>query len=106
MAYEATSNAGGVGTTTQVVVGLFNNASDAHQAVTELRANGFSSSQIGAAFRNQSLYPETNRSSTGTLKHEGENWWEKLKDAFRSGDKVEARNEEALNAGSYPDVDP
>jgi hypothetical protein len=53
MAYETTSNAGGVETATQVVVGLFKNASDAHQALTELRAQGFSSSQIGAAFRSR-----------------------------------------------------
>ena len=55
MAYEATPNAAGVGTTTQVVVGLFNNAADAHQAVTQLRSAGFSSNQIGAAFRGQSI---------------------------------------------------
>ena len=53
MAYE--TNATDVGTTTHVVVGLFNNASDAHQAINQLRGNGFSSNQIGAAFRGRSL---------------------------------------------------
>ena len=93
MAYEATPNAAGVGTTTQVVVGIFNNATDAHQAVTQLRANGFSSRQIGAAFRSQSKYSDTTRTTTGAVKHDAENWWEKVKDAFRSDDKVETRKE-------------
>ena len=49
MAYQ--ENIGGVGTTAPVVVGLFKNANDAHTAVTQLKANGFTSEQIGAAFR-------------------------------------------------------
>jgi uncharacterized protein (TIGR02271 family) len=108
MAYEATPNAAGVGTTTQVVVGLFNNAADAHQAVTQLRAAGFSSNQIGAAFRGQSIDSSTNRTGTaatktGAVKQEAENWWEKVKDAFRSeDDKVETRREVAADSTSDP----
>ena len=107
MAYEATPNAAGVGTTTQVVVGLFNNAADAHQAVTQLRAAGFSSNQIGAAFRGQSIdpYRTDNTAKTGAIKHDAENWWEKVKDAFRPDDKVEARREVAA-ADSTLDTDP
>lgn len=110
MAYEATPDAAGVGTTTQVVVGLFNNAADAHQAVTQLRSAGFSSSQIGAAFRGQSSDAYTDRTDTattktGAVKHDAENWWEKVKDAFRSeDDKVETRREVA--ADSTLDTDP
>jgi uncharacterized protein (TIGR02271 family) len=83
MAYE-TTNAAGVGTATHVVVGLFNHASNAHQAVTELRANGFSANQIGAAFRNEAP------TEPG---YEKENWWEKVKDAFRPEDEKEVRRE-------------
>ena len=110
MAYEATPDAAGVGTTTQVVVGLFNNAADAHQAVTQLRSAGFSSNQIGAAFRGQSTDAYTDRTDTaatktGAVKHDAENWWEKVKDAFRSeDDKVETRREVA--ADSTLDTDP
>ncbi len=98
MAYETTSNAGSVGTTTQVVVGLFKDANDAHQAVTQLRAQGFSSGQIGAAFRDREndAYLDPNDAgavTTGTAHHERENWWEKIKDAFRSDDSVERRRE-------------
>lgn len=97
MAYETTSNAS-VGTSTQVVVGLFKSASDAHQAVTELRAQGFSSSQIGAAFRSRAsdsyLDPsDAGAVSSGTVHHEHEKWWDKVKDAFRSDDSVERRRE-------------
>ena len=106
MAYEATPNAVSVGTTTQVVVGLFNNAADAHQAVTQLRSAGFSSNQIGAAFRGQSIdsYRTDNTTKTGAIKHDAENWWEKIKDAFRPDDKVETRREVA--ADSTLDTDP
>ena len=98
MAYETTSNAGGVETATQVVVGLFKNASDAHQAVTELRAQGFSSSQIGAAFRSRASdsYLDPNDAgavSSDTVHREHEKWWDKVKDAFRSDDSVERRRE-------------
>jgi uncharacterized protein (TIGR02271 family) len=98
MAYETTSNAGGVGTPTQVVVGLFKNASDAHRAVTQLRAQGFGPAQIGAAFRGleRDSYLDPSDASAvpaGTVQHERENWWEKLKDAFRSDDRVERRRE-------------
>jgi uncharacterized protein (TIGR02271 family) len=78
MTYE-TDNAIGVGTVTEVVVGLFDNASSAHQAVAELRASGFSANQIGAAFRNEASGTVTGR--------EKENWWEKVKDAFRPEDE-------------------
>ncbi len=109
MAYETTINAAGVGTTTQVVVGLFNDASDAHEAVSELRAKGFGPGQIGAAFRSQSLdrYVNTGDAaiSTRPVHHERENWWEKVKDAFRSDDKVEVRRDAApdstLNTDPY-----
>ena len=98
MAYE--TNATDVGTTTHVVVGLFNNANDAHQAINQLRGNGFSTSQIGAAFRGRSLDRYTDRdaatSPSSTIPHE--NWWEKIKDAFRSEDKVEARRDVAADA--------
>ena len=98
MAYEVTSNQSGVEAATQVVVGLFKNASDAHQALTELRAQGFSSSQIGAAFRSLATDSYIDPSdagavSTETVHREHENWWEKVKDAFRSEDSVERRKE-------------
>jgi uncharacterized protein (TIGR02271 family) len=98
MAYETTSNAGGVEMAAQVVVGLFKNASDAHQAVTELRAQGFSSSQVGAAFRSRASDSYLDASDAGavsseTVQREHENWWEKVKDAFRSDDSVERRKE-------------
>jgi uncharacterized protein (TIGR02271 family) len=104
MAYEETTNAAGAGTTTPVIVALFDDAKDAHLAVTQLRNSGFSSSQIGAAFRGDSISRSTdqNVTSTGTVKHDGESWWEKVKDAFRPEDqKVEARREVAAN----PDVE-
>jgi uncharacterized protein (TIGR02271 family) len=95
MAYE-TTNAAGVGTATDLVVALFNQASNAHQAIAALRANGFISSQIGAAFRNQA--------STGVAGHDKENWWEKVKDAFRpEEDKVEKRREAAADPTVNPD---
>jgi uncharacterized protein (TIGR02271 family) len=100
MAYEETTNAAGARTATPVIVALFDNANDAHLAVTQLRDSGFSSSQIGAAFRGDSInrYPERNVTSTGTVKHEGENWWERVKDAFRPEEqKVEARREVAAD---------
>jgi uncharacterized protein (TIGR02271 family) len=105
MAYE-TTNAAGVGTATHVVVGLFNHASNAHQAVSQLRASGFSSNQIGAAFRDQASTGVAGYSSTAEAGHAKENWWEKVKDAFRpEEDKVEARREVAtgttLNADPY-----
>ena len=98
MAYETSSNTGGVGTATQVVVGLFKNASDAHQAVTQLRAEGFGPEQIGAAFRGREsdsyLDPNDAGAVSGeTVHREHENWWEKVKDAFRSEDSVERRRE-------------
>jgi uncharacterized protein (TIGR02271 family) len=96
MAYE-TTNAAGVGTATQVVVGLFDNANKAHQAVTELRASGFSSAQIGAAFRNEA--------AADVAGGEKENWCEKVKDAFRpEEDKVETRRE--AFAGATLTTDP
>jgi uncharacterized protein (TIGR02271 family) len=110
MAYETTSNAGGVGTPTQVVVGLFKNASDAHQAVTQLRAQGFAPAQIGAAFRGLERHSYLDPSDAGavpagTVQHERENWWEKLKDAFRSDDSVE-RKREARDAAADASFEP
>ena len=104
MAYEETTNAAGVGTFAPIIVALFDDANDAHLAVTQLRDSGFSSSQIGAAFRGDSIsrYTERNVTSTGTVKHDAENWWEKVKDAFRPEEqKVEARREVAVD----PDVE-
>jgi uncharacterized protein (TIGR02271 family) len=104
MAYEETTNAAGVGTTAPVIVALFDDANDAHLAVTQLKESGFSASQIGAAFRGDSIsrYTERNVTSTGTVKHDAENWWEKVKDAFRPEEhKVEARREVAAD----PDVE-
>jgi hypothetical protein len=106
MAYETTTKAGGVGTTTQVVVGLFTNANDAHKAVTQLRADGFGSEQIGAAFRGRSLdaHPNSNDAGTvsaGTVDRERENWWEKLKDSFRFDDTVEHRSGVATDPYSH-----
>ncbi len=99
MAYENESNVTGAGTGAPVVVGLFANAEDAHRAVTQLRENGFSSNQIGAAFRNRragSLHGEGNRldttETTGTSGHAHEGWWEKLKDAF-SGHDTDSQSE-------------
>ena len=90
MAYD-TTNPAAAGTATDVVVGLFNHASNAHQAISELRASGFSSSQIGAAFRSEAV-------GTGEVAHDRDNWWEKVKDAFRpEEDKVEARKEVAAD---------
>ncbi len=96
MAYENESNVTGAGTGAPVVVGLFANAEDAHRAVTQLRENGFSSNQIGAAFRNRragSLHGEGNRlgttETTETSGHAHEGWWEKLKDAFTGNDTAE-----------------
>jgi uncharacterized protein (TIGR02271 family) len=110
MAYETTSNAGGVETAAQVVVGLFKNASDAHQAVTELRSQGFSSSQVGAAFRSRASDSYLDPSDAGavsseTVQREHENWWEKVKDAFRSDDSVE-RRKEAPNAAAGTNFEP
>jgi uncharacterized protein (TIGR02271 family) len=99
MAYEETTNATGVGTTEPVIVALFDDANDAHLAVTQLKDSGFSSSQIGAAFHgNSSRYTDRNVTSTGSAKHDGESWWEKVKDAFRPEEqKVEARREAAAD---------
>jgi uncharacterized protein (TIGR02271 family) len=88
MAYE-TTNATGVGTVTEVVVGLFDKVSSAHQAVAELRANGFSANQIGAAFRDEASGSVVNR--------EKENWWEKVKDVFRP-EEEKGTSEARLNA--------
>jgi uncharacterized protein (TIGR02271 family) len=99
------TNATDVGTTTHVVVGLFDNANDAHQAVNQLRGNGFSSSQIGAAFRGRSTDRSMDRGNattpSGTVHHE--NWWEKIKDAFRGDDKVETRREVAADSALRTD---
>ncbi len=110
MAHETTSNAS-VGTATQVVVGLFKSASDAHQAVTELRAQGFSSSQIGAAFRSRASDSYLDPSDAGavsseTVHHEHEKWWDKVKDAFRSDDSVERRRESRDAAAADTSFEP
>ncbi len=89
-------------TTTQVVVGLFQNATEAHQAVTQLRASGFTSRQIGAAFRSgqSESYGNQTASSGTTIDHDHESWWDKLKDAFRGDDRAEEdRGANAASAG-------
>jgi uncharacterized protein (TIGR02271 family) len=93
MTYETTGNASGVGGTTPVVIGLFKNANDAHQALTQLRAQGFSSGQIGAAFRGRELDSHLDPNDAGAVYPERENWWQKVKDAFRSDDSAERRRE-------------
>jgi uncharacterized protein (TIGR02271 family) len=110
MAYEETINAAGAGTTAPVIVALFDDARDAHLAVTQLRDAGFSPSQIGAAFRGDSIdrYAERNPAvgaPSGTVHRDGESWWEKVKDAFHPDDqKVEARR--GVAADTDLDVDP
>ncbi len=99
MTYQA--NATDVGETKLVVVGLFTNASDAHQAINQLRGSGFTSRQIGAAFRGRSLDRYTDRgdaatSPSGAMHHES--WWQKIKDAFRPDDRVEAKRDTAEDA--------
>jgi uncharacterized protein (TIGR02271 family) len=107
MAFEKTTNAVGAGTTAPVIVALFDDAKDAHVAVTQLRDSGFSPSQIGAAFRGDSIGRYSDRDAAaatpaGTVKRDGESWWEKVKDAFHPDDrKVEARREVAAD----PDLD-
>jgi uncharacterized protein (TIGR02271 family) len=94
MAYE--TNVTGVETATEAVVGLFEHANNAHQAIAELRSNGFSSNQIGAAFRNQA--------SVAGAGYQKESWWEKVKDAFRpEEDKVNARTEAAAETSAELD---
>ena len=62
------------------------------------------SSQIGAAFRGRSLdrYAERGEATSATAGHE--TWWEKVKDAFRPDDKVEARRQAAADVAD--DADP
>ena len=106
MAFEATTNAAGVDNAAQVVVGLFKHANDAHQAVTQLRARGFNSNQIGAAFRSRSqdsssldsysLARSDDQSVPGSasvVDREHENWWDKVKDAFRGEDNSTGQRE-------------
>jgi uncharacterized protein (TIGR02271 family) len=94
------TNATDVGRKTHVVVGLFDNANDAHQAINQLRGNRFSSKQIGAAFRGRSIDRYMHRDNvttpSGTVHHES--WWEKVKDAFRGDDKAETRREVAADS--------
>lgn len=97
MAYETDTDR--LGTTQQAVVGLFNDANDAHEAVTQLKANGFSSRQIGAAFRSGAtdryLDPaDAGATRTGAVAHRAESWWDKVKDAFRSEDESETRRDD------------
>jgi uncharacterized protein (TIGR02271 family) len=92
MAFE--SNATGV-----IIVGLFDNGSDAQQAVSELRASGLSSRQIGAAFRQASGVSQPHESTSGEVKREAESWWDKVKDAFRGDDSEENRRERTAASG-------
>ena len=98
MAYEVTSNQSGVEAATQLVVGLFKNASDAHQALTELRHKASAPVRSALHFAVLQLIrisiPATRvlsppRQFTANMI----NWWEKVKDAFRSEDSVERRKE-------------
>src|SRR5664279_6371500 len=92
MAYEDVNEMERAGEAAPVVVGLFENADDAHRAITQLRENRFGSNQIGAAFREPSI-AGSRPSSTDVVdvpgqvnRPEGESWWERLKDAFRPDD--------------------
>jgi uncharacterized protein (TIGR02271 family) len=82
----------------QLVVGLFTNANDAHEAITQLKANGYTSRQIGAAFRSKSAgedrYANTTATGNAAYTQEHEGWWEKVKDAFRP-EQHEAREDRA-----------
>lgn len=99
MANETTV-AVGVGTTAPVVVGLFKNADDAHRALTQLREHGFSSNQIGAAFRDKRIDSHLDPSDAGTVSRERESWWDKVKDVFRSDNRAEQRREARDAAGN------
>ncbi len=102
MAYEVSTNASGVVTAAPAVVGLFKHASDAHQAVAELRAQGFSSNQIGAAFRTRAHNSYTSdRTAYGD--REQESWWDKVKDAFR-GEPTETDRNDVHAAVVEPDA--
>ena len=90
MAHDVISSGADVETTAQVVVGLFTHASDAHQALAQLRAQGFNSNQIGAAFRTRAhdsyLSDADSSSLSAPVAGEQESWWDKVKDAFRGDD--------------------
>jgi uncharacterized protein (TIGR02271 family) len=92
MANETTV-AGGARITAPVVVGLFKNADDAHGALTQLREQGFSSSQIGAAFRDKRIGSHLDPSDAGTVSRDRESWWDKVKDAFRPDNRAEGGRE-------------
>jgi len=105
MAFDDSTNVTGAQTGAPVVVGIFAEGEDAHRAVTQLRERGFSSSQIGAAFRNRSAggfrteqgaYESV---SGGTTSHAHEGWWEKIKDLFR-GDETGDRTRETVPQGA------
>lgn len=98
MTYEDTSSVRNAETYAPVVVGLFGNSEDAHRAVTQLRESGFTSNQIGAAFRHRSggssyVHGENKQG-------ERESWWEKLKDAFRPVRAVEHHRQTSERAGT------
>jgi uncharacterized protein (TIGR02271 family) len=99
MAYETTSNVGGIETRAPVLVGIFNDAGDAHSAITQLRENGFTSNQIGAAFRDrferESDAGYAGSEAAGGAGRRHESWWEKLKDAFRFDESKEARRRDS-----------
>lgn len=102
MTYEDTSSKRNAETNAPVVVGLFSNSEDAHRAVTQLRESGFTSNQIGAAFRH--------RSAGSSYVHgenrqgERESWWEKLKDAFRPVHTAEDHRQTAGTAVGTEDT--
>src|ERR1700761_3079289 len=112
MTYETNAKSLGAIST---IVGLFDNGSDAQKAVSELRASGLSANQIGAAFRSSTAgrlphrYDEaarhTQQTASSQVKQTAENWWEKVKDAFRSDETVENRRE-VIAAADAGVVDP
>jgi uncharacterized protein (TIGR02271 family) len=101
MALGVTTNTGCVENAAPVVVGLFKHASDAHAAIEELRAQGFSSNQIGAAFRTRAHETSYSRTGVGAPAHES--WWDKVKDAFAGEPTTDERraNTEGYARGDH-----
>ena len=62
MAATSTTPNSGVSNDSALIVGIFNSGDDAHRSLSELRGSGFSSSQIGAAFRDN-----PSRSASGAI---------------------------------------
>jgi uncharacterized protein (TIGR02271 family) len=103
MAYEVNPSTSGAPTAAPVVVGLFKHATDAHEAVAELRAQGFGSNQIGAAFRSRATDSySTDRTSAGV---EHESWWDKVKDALHGDTNPSPRSEARVESRADNEYD-